>query len=141
MPSSSCSSRRSATSKLSPGSIFPPGNSHLPACAPPTARWQINNRALSTIAPAVTRTIRRSHPPIPTTPAVAGRLLQQRRLTVEIRQVFPDDRCRLVIGQQPQVLFEVAQRRRIALEPLVEDAAVAQLTRLVGHQQQNAIDT
>ena len=42
MPSSSSSSRRSASSGDSPVSILPPGNSHLSPIGDPALRWQIS---------------------------------------------------------------------------------------------------
>src|SRR6516225_2027125 len=44
MPSSSCNSRASAWAGDSPGSILPPGNSHLSGCDCCAVRWQMRMR-------------------------------------------------------------------------------------------------
>src|SRR6185369_11286525 len=61
MPSSSRSSRTSASSGVSPGSTLPPGNSHSPAIDLPSGRCAISTRpSTSTSATAATRTNGRS---------------------------------------------------------------------------------
>src|SRR5258708_5019235 len=57
MPSSSCSSRTSACSGVSPASTLPPGNSQRPAIDLPSGRWAISTRPSgSTRATAATST-------------------------------------------------------------------------------------
>src|SRR5260370_13742787 len=61
MPSSSCSSRTSACSGVSPASTLPPGNSQRPAMDLPSGRWAISTRPSgSTSATATTSTSGRS---------------------------------------------------------------------------------
>src|SRR6266568_4047834 len=61
MPSSSASSRISATSGVSPGCTLPPGNSHSPARCLPSGRSASSTRPSASIsATAATRTIGRA---------------------------------------------------------------------------------
>src|SRR3954470_16758115 len=61
MPSSSCSSRTSACSGVSPASTLPPGNSHSPAIDLPAGRCAISRRPSTSIsATAATSTSGRS---------------------------------------------------------------------------------